>query len=238
MQKIDLKDSLEEYQKKMAHNRRVLAQAKAVLTRAKSAGIPEKYMRINQATFQSILDPEYHNDIERVSNYIFKTPIDVLNKEFIIIDGGGVVERKMAGFAILFRLIACDKYGLHRDIGSVAHAFQTLTPDIEGLHRNELAEVLRSAEILFLSEFNYENFRKGFETGRFFDDVLTYRDDYVKTTIISMFSPLPKTKIEEDHTNLMTEQGQYGIYMCSATQADQTKDPRFFRIRVKQNGRK
>ncbi|MFA7219867.1 MAG: hypothetical protein WC119_05135 [Synergistaceae bacterium] len=233
MEQIIKQDSLEEYQRKMAHNRRIILQAKAILSRAKKAGIPEKYMRINREAFMNLLDTDYHKNVEEVADFVYERPMDLLKKEFIIIDGGGQVERKRAGFAVLFRLIACDRFGLHKDIGNVAHDFQSLGTSADGVTRNDLAESLRKVDLLLLSEYKPDTFRKGFETGQFFDDVLTYRDDYVKTTIVTMFNPLAKNRVEEDLENVMTEKGQYGVYVCSMTQADQTKDPRFYRIRVK-----
>jgi hypothetical protein len=234
---ISSNDSLEEYQRKMAHNRRVRAQAQAILRRAKKAGIPEKFMRINQKTFESLLDNEYHKDVSKMADYVYKNPMGLISKEFVVIDGGGIIERKKAGFAILFRLIACDRCGLYKNGTELAHQLQSLRSDA-GINRNDITEYLRDADLLFISECVNGDFKKGFDTGRFFDEILSYRDDHIKTTIISFSNPLPKSSNFETPDNVMTEQVQFGQYMCSITQADETKDNRFFRIRVKKDGRK
>ena len=236
MQSIKKTDSLEAYQKKMAHNRRVKAQAKAVIKRSKLAGIPDKYMRINQSSFLSLLDDNYHNNPQKVSDFIYKTPMALLKKEFIIIDGGGVVERKRASYAILFRLIACDKYGSHWNNNNLSHLFRDNRSNFEGMYRNDITGRLRSMDVVSISEILMKDFPTTFDTGRFYDDFLSFRDDHVKTTILSFSNPLSIRKSAETDKNTWSDQERFGQYICSSAQSDRTKDSRFLRIRVKQNG--
>ncbi len=237
MEAIETTDSLEEYQRKMAHNRKIKLQAQAIIKRAKNAGIPDKYLRINQSVFESLLDQNYHSDIKRLSEFVYKHPLNLMKREFIVIDGGGVIERKMAGFAILFRLIACDKCGMCKNGTELAHQLQSIRTFEYGAGRNDIAESLREADILFISECLKGDFVKNFETGRFFDEILNYRDDHTKPTIVSLSNPIPINKNHETLDNVMTEMDQYGQYMCSISQADISKDKRFLRIRVTTNGK-
>lgn len=238
MEAFSDKDSLEEYQRKMAHNRRIKNQAIAIMQRAKNANIPKKFMRINQTTFESLLDSAFHDNISSVSNYVYKNPLSLLKKEFVLIDGGSDVERKTAGFAILFRLISCDRRGFHKNGTELAHQLQSIGSSDYGMGRNDITDMLRSTDALFLSEVAKADFRKNFETGGFFDEVLSYRDDHVKTTIVSFQKQFPFNQAFENEDNIMKETNQFGQYMCSFTQTDKSKvkDKRFFRIRVKTNG--
>jgi len=236
MQKINKTDSLEEYQKKMNHNRRVLAQAQAALQRAKSAGIPDKYMRINQPSFESLLDKYYHKDPEKVADFIYKKPLALLRKEFIIIDGGEAIDRKKAAFAIFFRLISCDKNGINMINSELAHKLQTLNRSESGEHRNDTTESMRHYDLLLLFEAQMGDFTHGFDTGRFYDEILGYRDDQVKPTIITFANALSSSVVSETADNSWVDQTRYGQYMGLAGQSDSRKDARFFRVRVKKNG--
>jgi hypothetical protein len=236
MQKINNNDSLEDYQKKMAHNRRILAQAQAALQRAKNAGIPDKYMRINQSCFESILDTHYHKDPKNVSNFIYKKPLELLRKEFIIIDGGEAIDRKRAAFAIFFRLISCDKNGTCMVNSGLTHKLQSLNRSEMGENRNDITEYMRNCDILLLFEAQQSDFTNGFDTGRFYDEILGYRDDQVKPTIITFANALSATTMMEKSENSWVDQTRYGQYMGLAGQSDSRKDGRFFRIRTKSNG--
>lgn len=237
MQQIKSEQSLKEYQEKMAHNRRIVVMAQTILKRAKDAGIPEKYMRINKDKFKNVLDDRYHKNVDKIANFVYDTPLNLLKKEFILIDGGTMHQRKIAGFGLLFRLISCDRYGTYKNGVELSHQLQTIKAFGEGLYRNDITESMRSADILFISECGKSEFKKGFEVGRFFDDFLSYRDDYVKPTIISFSQPIPSGKgMGLQDNNEMVEQDQFGQYMCMFSKSETNKDDRIFRIRVKSNG--
>lgn len=241
MQTISKSDSLSDYQKKEAHNRRVVQQAKAVYKRAKNAGIPDKFLRIGRKDFLPLLDPHYHKDNskkdrKKLTSFIYDHPLKLLKKEFVIIDGGNIVSRKKAGFAILFRLICCDRIGMFKNGTELAHQLQSIQAFSYGISRNDITEELRQADVLFISEVSKKDFIKNFETGRFFDEILSYRDDHSKPTIISLITPMPQNVNMENEANIMTEMDQFGQYMCSVSQADLNNDERFLRIRVKTNG--
>jgi hypothetical protein len=234
MENISQKDTLAEYQRKMAHNRRIVAQADAIIKRAKSGGIPNRYLRIGQNRFEELLCPAYHKDIKKLSNFIYKNPMEFMKKNFIVIDGGDIQTRKEAGFAILFRMIACDRYGEYKDCGELVHMLQSIKPTEGDLSRNDVAQNLRDVDVIFISECAGNDFKAYFECGSFFDNILGYRDDYLKPTVISFVDPLPMEFAQSEH--VMTDKDRFGRYMCLVSQSDCNKDKRFFRIRVKSNG--
>jgi len=233
MQKINKTDSLTEYQAKMVHNRRVVAQANAAIQRARNSGIPEKYMRIKQSVFEGLLDNHYHKDIREVSQFVYKKPLELLNKEFIIIDGGEATVRRAAAYAIFFRLISCEKQGVCMTNCHLAHQLQSLNRTESVGHRNDITESMRNIDLLALFEAQHGDFPKGFDTGRFYDEIFVYRDDHVKTTIISFANALASTAVTESDDNSWVDQKRYGQYMSLAGQSDSRRDERFFRIRVK-----
>ena len=236
MQQINKNDSLEDYQRKMMHNRRVLAQANAAIQRARNAGIPDKYMRIKQSVFECMLDTYYHKDTKSVSEFIYKSPLNLLKKEFIIIDGGESIDRKKAAFAIFFRLIACDRSGVCMVNSSLTHKLQSLNRSEFGEHRNDVTESMRNADLLLLFETQQSDFTNGFDTGRFYDEILGFRDDHVKPTIITFANALSSSATMETDKNSWVDQTRYGQYIGLAGQSDSRKDTRFFRVRVKSNG--
>jgi len=101
--------------------------AKAFLRRALSAGIPKKYLPVKEKDFASILSPSYgaHKDTNSFASFVYNYPLEILDTPFIIIDGGDIDSRKKAGFAILFRLILCDRFGLYQECGRLADRLQT-----------------------------------------------------------------------------------------------------------------
>lgn len=232
MEHINNQDSLDEYKKKMAHNRRVVLQAKASIQRAKDAGIPNKYMRIPPKVFMSLLDPHYHKSPKETTEFIYKKPLELLKKEFIVIDGGSLIERQKAAYAIMFRLIACNKRGICVQNSQVSHQLQTLK-SLGNLSRNDVTEEMRSTDILFLSEIISKDFANGFDTGRFYDEFLGYRDDHVKPTILSFYRSLVSSVAKEDADTSVADVERFGQYISLAAQSDQRKDNRFFRVRVK-----
>lgn len=236
MQKFNQKDSLEEFRKKMAHNNRVLSQARAAIKRAKNAGIPDKYLRINKKNFVSLLDNHYHDNVEEVANFIYDKPIELLKKEFIIIDGGDTISRKKACYAIMFRLISCEKNGISKINSDIANVFQELNRNFDSDGKNETVSYLKSTDLLLLMEAQISDFRTNFNTGRFYDVILSHRDDFVKTTIISFSSPLASNKMTEKVENSWNDQEKFGQYFSLAGQSYLNNDDRFFKIRVKSNG--
>jgi hypothetical protein len=236
MQKINENDSLEEYRKKMSHNRRIVLKARAAIQRAKDAGVPDKYLRINKQSFLSMLDPYYHKNPSNVANFVYDSPLDLLKKEFIIIDGGESIDRKKAAYAILFRLISCEKSGVSMINSSLVHKLQTLNKSLTGETRNDITENLRQCDLLLLMELQVEEFKEGFNTGRFYDEILSFRDDFVKTTILSFSYALSESASLESAKTTWADQVKFGQYVSLAGQSDSRKDERFFRIRVKKNG--
>ncbi len=234
MQTLLETDSFESFKSKTSHNRRVILMAKTIMDRAKNAGIPDKFLRINQSEFKKLLDTDFHDkEVEKISTYIYKQPLKAIRQEFFVIDGGTILERKKAGFALLFRFIACDRYGLHRNCSELAHQLQSIkSMGYDGPNRTEVTEQLRDIDILFISECSTYDFKRNFETGKFFDEILTYRDDNSKPTIISFSSVLPVSAATETPNNVMKDREQFGQYLCDISQSAMNKDSRFLRIKV------
>jgi len=219
---------LEEYQKNMSIKRRAYAQARAILHRAKSAGIPSKYMRLKQDELEAVLDPNYHQDPKAFAELIYKQPKFLFQKPFIIIDGGNIYSRKIAGFAILFRMIACDRYGTYYDTNQLCGEFQTIK--YGGENRNDIVANLKAADLLFLGEYSYKLFKAGFESGKFFDQLLEHRDDYQRPTIVTFSQPLQGK--DRSYTGNAIYDDVSGNYFAMLSQAD-LQDNNVIRIRVK-----
>lgn len=179
----------------LSYERKVRMRAFAILQRAETAGIPERYMRIPSEEFKELLSPQFHKDTAEFSKNIFENADQVLKNSFISIDGGEMADRKKAAFALLFRLIACDKFGLYRSCQDLHNKLQILKSG--GTDRNELVEDLKTYDVLFISEFRKGLFNPHFDTGNLFDELLASRDDEGKTTIISFIEPINKNN-EED----------------------------------------
>ena len=88
------------------HDRRAKMLALSVFERARNAGIPPRYMRIVKEHVKPILKDE------RIVEKIYIRPLSFKQTPFIIIDGGSGHERKLIGYALLFRFIACSMSGL------------------------------------------------------------------------------------------------------------------------------
>lgn len=181
--------------------RRARQMAVAILKRSRNAGIPVKYMRLNQEKFSEILDPEFHGGkVRGVGSFatsIYKDPDFLLKRDFIAIDGGDFDARQMAGFAVLFRMIAYDKIGQSLNCNSLIHKFQTIN-STEDITRNDLAEEIKGYDVLFINEFDKLQFSPHFETGSFFDEVLSERINRERPTIITFFSPIASEKISQE----------------------------------------
>jgi len=178
----------------LTQNRRARQLAYAILQRAKDAGIPKDFLRIDVSSFANILCPNYHNGktgIKELANRIYNNQDNVLKSKYILIDGGGEIPvvRKKAGFAILFLMLAYDLRGSYIDCESLVHKFQTINSTNE-INRNDLAEEYKSYDVLFISEFDRKHFSPHFESASFFDEVLDYRYDRSKPTIISFVNPI------------------------------------------------
>jgi hypothetical protein len=188
--------------------RRARQMALAIIKRGRDAGIPEKYMRINQKTFSDVLDPDFHGGsvrgIPAFADSIYHDPDFLMKRDFISIDGGDTNTRNIAGFAILFRMIAYDKRGKYCSCVSLKHKFQTIN-STEDINRNDLAEELKVYDILMLSEFDKSGFNPHFETGSFFDEVLGERSTRGYPTIITFVSPIISKKLSQEE---MARDGQ------------------------------
>lgn len=224
-----MNEELEDYQKEMSQKRRAYAQARAILGRARSAGIPKKYMRIRQDEFASILDPQYHPNAQSFAETVYKSPKFLFKKPFIIIDGGNIYSRKTAGFAILFRMIACDRYGTYSDTNQLCGEFQTIK--YGGENRNDVVAKLKVADLLFLGEYGHKLFKTGFESGKFFDQLLESRDDYQRPTIITFSKPLEGK--DRSYTGNAVYDDISGNYFAMLSQADLQDNKNVIRIRVK-----
>lgn len=221
-------ESLEKFQEDVAKKRRAFAQARAIIQRAKNAGIPNKYIRIRQDEFEPLLCPKYHNT-KVFADSIYKNPNALFNKSYIIIDGGDVDSRKVAAFAVLFRMIACDSYGYTTDCGELSSEFQSL--NYKGENRNDLVKRMQKQQILLLHEFHIRKFNVHLtDSGLFFDQLLSFRDDYSKPTIFTFSSPLSNGTSNQEN---VIRDDRCGVYMAKLSRADIEKNPKVLRIRLK-----
>ena len=218
--------------------RRARQLALAIIRRSEDAGIPSKYSRIDKQTFSSLLSPEFHGNtkgVESFSQSVYKDQEFLVTRDFIIIDGGNFNSRQMAGFALLFRMIAYDKTGKYVDTDSLRHKFQTLH-STENLYRNDLAEDLKDQEVLFMGEFDGKKNDVHFEIGSFFDEVLTDRINSSSPTIISFVSPISTEKMTEAQKEIAAMNGKLdagcGKHMARLANASETNS-RILRVRVK-----
>lgn len=227
----------QEYMLLHQHKRRVRQQALAVLRRAKDAGMSKQYMRIKKEVFRPLLCDSYYgggDKASKVADCIYEHPMDAMKKPFVVIDGGDVYSRKIAGSAILFRFIGCDKIGLQETAATLARNFQTFVTD--GVGRNDYLSDLLNPDVLFIMEFHSGLLRtEGMGGGDFFDDLLGKREEDGKVTIISFQVPIPGKQIVDSSGEL--KDMRYGQYLCMLSMADKKKMERdnIFRIRMKIN---
>ena len=205
--------------------RRARQLAVAILQRAREAGIPEQHLRIKENEFKALLSDNFHQDPSSAASFVYNEPEKIFSRSFVTIDGGSIDSRKRAGFALLFRLIACDKSGFHENCASLVHKFQSFK-STEGISRNDLAESLKEYDILFISEFRPQMFNPNMESGSFFDEVLGYRTDHNMLTIISF-----SDEIKKDDPMARKDKGA-GEYLSSLGRKEET-DNTIYRIRVK-----
>ena len=175
---------------KVFARRRAKKIALAFIKRGEDAGIPPKYLCLNESVFKNVLDESYHGSkVSELCQNIYHDSNWLLSIPVILIDGGDVDSRKKAGFAILFRMISFDRRGLYSDFHDLTKKFQSFDATLD-VSRNDLAEEMKTYDTLFISEFDRRHFSPHCETGSFFDEVLGHRIDFVKPTIISSSDPI------------------------------------------------
>jgi len=203
--------------------------ASAILERAKVANIPDRYSRINKESFKQLLYADF-KPIDEVADYVYDNPLELLKKDFVLIDGGSEETRLKAGFAVLFRLIACDNNGIYRDCGELWHKFQNIS-FTSGFSRNEIAEELKDYDVFFIGEFDRKSFNPHFESSSFFDEILSDRLNNTKITIVSLVHPIEKEKPKEQQAaegELVSSCGKYLTRLATVKEASN-----IYRIRVK-----
>lgn len=219
--------------------RRARQMALAIIKRSREAGIPDKYMRLKESVFASLLDPDYHGGpikgVPVFAHNVYNEPDFLMKKDFIAIDGGTTEERLMAGHAILFRMIAYDNAGKYYDCISLAHKFQTINSTDE-ITRNNLADTLKLYDALFLSEFDALQFNPHFEAGSFLDEVLAGRINQEMPTIVTFCNPIVSERMTPEKKTQMAIEGKLdaggGRYLALLSLTPQTTRS-VLRIRVK-----
>ena len=213
--------------KKISYERKIRLRALVYLERAKTANIPEQFLRINKEEFTKLLSPPYHKDVKEFASLLYDNPKNLLNIPFIIIDGGNEEARKKAGFAVLFRLITCNKTGIYEQCKGLVNKLQT-TDFKMNMNRNDIVDELKLYDVLFISEFRYDLFRVQYDAGYLFDELIESRKDYLRPTIIS-FSEAISSK------NKITERtcGQYLADLSIKENCDPNPSDGILRIRVK-----
>ena len=172
----------------IAQQRRARIMALAFLKRASKAGIPERYRCINKNTFKNILLEDYH-PADNIANFVYDNVIELMKTPFILIDGGDTSSRKMAGFAILFRLITCDMYGLYKRCNELEADLSEFTSFSE-VSRKSWASQYQKNDIMYIDDFQTDLFKPHRSGGNFLDDILEYRSDHLKPTIITFRKPI------------------------------------------------
>jgi hypothetical protein len=174
--------------------RRAQTMALAYLKRAKDAGIPEKYQRIGPLEFQRVLSEDYHEDVGKITNFVYKDVLSLIKTPFILIDGGDNASRKKAAFAILFRIITCDKFALYKRCNEIEKNLSTFTSAMD-MSRKDWADQYKKYDVLYIDEFKADLFKTHYDAGDFLDDILEYRSDHSKPTIIAFRRPLSKANV-------------------------------------------
>lgn len=214
----------EKEQKRTYEERNIKQRIIAIIQRGKDAGIPDRHLRIPEEDFRNLLSESYHKDVKGFASLAFNRAEEKLFKRpFILIDGGDIENRKRAGFALLFRMIACDRRGSYKTCQELIHKFQTIKVE-DGVNRNQYADELKTYDILMLSEFSRSMFSSHFESGSFFDEVFSFRSDNMKPTIITSSDIIdPKNPIRHKDC---------GEYFANFSVKDITTDE-ILRVRVK-----
>jgi len=221
----------------IAKLRRARQLAFATIKRGRDAGIPDKYLRVPQDKFAEALNREFHggaNGVQSLSGSIYNDPDFLLHREFIAIDGGDSEARTFAGCAILFRMIAYDKIGKFWDCNALGHKFQSINATSE-ITRNDLAEELKSYDVLFLADVRKKDFGPHFESGSFVDEVLSDRIYSEKPTIVAFYNPIASSKPSVKEMEKRAAEGAlesgYGDRLAYVTLTPQTTKT-ILRVRV------
>jgi len=230
-----MENILKDYQDEMALKRKIRMQALAILKRSRIAGIPDSEMRIDRSQLKTVIDNEYHDgkkglEINNLLDKIYNNANSLFDLQFIVIDGGDMFSRRKAGFALLFRMIACDSNGKFCSCQDVSHKLQTIN-SIADMNRNEIADELKTHDVLFMEEFRKEQLKIGFEVQWFMDEILTDRSLKNKPTIFTFSNPVAGHGLSEE--NALSSTSTYGQYMCMLSQLDMKPIPNALRIRVK-----
>jgi hypothetical protein len=233
-----VKTDLEIYQEDMAKKRRVQQQAIAILQRAKDAGIPEREMRIPESEFRSLLDMEYYKYrnidkkiVDAFCHKLFTVPAFLLKKPFVLIDGGNMYTRKRTAFALLFRMIAWDRIGMHYSCANMAHSLQQFKSNGD-MSRNDFAFEIKQQDVVYISECEVGLFKPIFEAGSFFDEIFSDREAKGKPTILSFVNPIPLKGYESRERLSDSSSGQY-MMMFSESDSGDYSNKNIMRIRVK-----
>jgi len=191
--------------------RKVRQKALAFLRRGRKAEIPEEHLCINSEDFSKLLDKQYIADnvkgykeifgdeysawtTKEFSDNVYANVGDILKKEVVIIDGGNAAARRRAGFAMLFRAIVNDKWGLYKEAVELAHKFEMIDSSLS-FTRNDWVDALKTQDVIFLSEFEPSFFNEHFWVGSFFDEFLVPRSMGHRLTIVSFSQPISKENI-------------------------------------------
>lgn len=209
----------------LERKRRIIAQSRAIIKRAIHAGIPEKYIRIGPDRVRELLCDSYH-DVNKTVDQIFKNPDSLFKQSFIIIDGGTLFSRKELAFAILFRMIACDRFGKYYDASTLYAECQSIRFEKDA-NRNDVINGLKNEDILFLNELSHKKFSGHFESGSFFDQLLEYRDDHMKPTIITFTYPLERKGVNVGNA---IKDDRCGVYLSMLSHADLQKNKNILRF--------
>jgi len=191
----DKKEDPREAERKEAYRKSMLcAHINAYIQRGLNAGIPERYLRIGPDQFKSLLLESYHgkDEIDSITDFIYKKPLDLVKIPLIVIDGGKMKDRKLAAFAIMFRIITCDKFGKFYDCRSLVHKLNAFDARgvLHGERRTDFADIIKEYNVLCISEFTPNTFKEKLEGGDFIDEILDERYNNLNTTIVTFQDPI------------------------------------------------
>jgi hypothetical protein len=188
-----MSEEIDKFRDEQSKKNLAILQARAIIKRGILAGIPKDELRIPKDKFSKLLDGK-----DTVSDFIYDTPNKLIKQKYILIDGGNMEARKKAGYAILFRMMACDinnisgfKSGHVQSCNDLIQRCQVNNFNADTT-REDLILKLKKVRFLFIKECNVNQFKPQLEAGIYFDQLLEYRCDNILPTIISFENPLPK----------------------------------------------